>query len=66
MQVQKLFHGHQHEDIHYPKASKPTVATLAEASTWQAFGVGLRGVMDLDGKVLVPGRNDQHYRDDLL
>ena len=60
MQVKKLFHGHQHEDIHYPKASMPAASTL------QAFGVGLRGVMDLDGAVLVPGQNDHPYRYRLL
>jgi Icc-related predicted phosphoesterase len=65
MQVKKLFHGHQHEDIHYPKASIPTEIAPA-ASTWQAFGVGLRGVMDLDGAVLLPGQHDQPYRDGLL
>lgn len=60
MQVKKLFHGHQHEDIHYPKASIPAASKL------QAFGVGLCGVMDLDGKVLLPGKNDQPYRDGLV
>ena len=60
MQVKKLFHGHQHEDVHYPKASMPAALTL------QAFGVGLRGVTDLDGRVLVPGQNDQPYRGGLL
>ena len=60
MQVKKLFHGHQHEDIHYPKASMPAASTL------QAFGVGLRGVMDLNGNVLLPGETDNPYRDGLL
>ena len=68
MQVKKLFHGHQHEDIHYPKASMPTVVTptASIASTLQAFGVGMRGVMDVEGTVLVPGLNDNQYRDGLL
>jgi predicted phosphodiesterase len=54
MRVRQLFHGHQHEDVQYPTPPGP--------STFRAFGVGLRGVMDLDGTVLVPGQADQRAR----
>jgi hypothetical protein len=50
MRVRRLFHGHQHEDVHYPTQPGPSI--------FKAFGVGLRGVMDVDGTVLVPGAAD--------
>ena len=50
MQVSKAFHGHHHDRIDY--------SSHHERLGFQAFGVGLRGITDLDGKVIVAGELD--------
>jgi len=48
--VQAAFHGHHHDSLDY----RPQWATLG----FRAFGVGLRGVVDHEGNVIVPGELD--------
>lgn len=50
MQVSKSFHGHHHDRIDYRSHD----ARLG----FQAFGVGLRGISDIDGNVIVAGELD--------
>ena len=44
MHVSRSYHGHLHADRHY-----------GAAIGFSAYGVGLCGIMDLDGQVIVPG-----------
>jgi predicted phosphodiesterase len=39
--VQRLMHGHHHERVRYPSTAR-----------WEAFGVGLREVVGIDGEVI--------------
>jgi predicted phosphodiesterase len=56
LQLQTSFHGHHHDRLDY------------SAEDWlgfRAFGVGLRGITDLGGKVIVEGEQDTlrlHHR----
>ena len=47
MNAQKLFHGHTHDSLPY------------RIQAIQMFGVGLRGITNLDGKKIVPGELDE-------
>ncbi len=50
MRVQKSFHGHQHDNLDYqPKW---------DAMGFKAYGVGLRGIKDLNGIVMKAGELD--------
>lgn len=51
MGVKVVFHGHQHDRLDYSAWSKATGI--------RAHGVGLRGITDLDGNVVVPGDLDE-------
>jgi predicted phosphodiesterase len=46
MNAQKLFHGHTHDSLPY------------RIQAIRMFGVGLRGITNLDGKKIVPGELD--------
>lgn len=48
--VKKAFHGHHHDRLDYSERW----ATLG----FEAYGVGLRGISDLEGNVVVPGQLD--------
>lgn len=48
--VQCAFHGHHHDNLDY-SSNWPTLG-------FRAYGVGLRGITSLDGKVIVPGEHD--------
>lgn len=50
--VMAAFHGHHHDRLDY--------TACWEKLGFQAFGVGLRGVTQLDGTVLIPGQQDEH------
>lgn len=49
--VKKSFHGHQHDNLDYRAKS--------EASGFNAYGVGLRGITDMNGVVIKPGEKDE-------
>ena len=49
--VKKVFHGHQHDRLDY----RP----LWDRLGFEAHGVGLRGITDLDGNVIVTGELDE-------
>ena len=44
LQVSRSFHGHLHADRHH-----------GSSLGFAAYGVGLHGIMDLDGQIVVPG-----------
>jgi predicted phosphodiesterase len=50
MGARTTFHGHHHDCLDY-RASWPSLG-------FRCFGVGLRGISDRDGKVVVPGERD--------
>lgn len=50
LQVSKSFHGHHHDRIDYSGHD--------ERLGFTAFGVGLCGISDINGKVIVPGELD--------
>lgn len=50
MGIHTAFHGHHHDCLDYSAAT----ATLG----FRAFGVGFRGISDIDGKVIRPGTMD--------
>lgn len=50
LQVQTSFHGHHHKRMDY---------CTEEWLGFKAFGVGLRGIADLDGQVIVEGEYDR-------
>lgn len=50
MGVQATFHGHQHDNLDY-RGKWPSLG-------FQAYGVGLRGITDRTGAVVVPGEED--------
>lgn len=52
--VKTAFHGHHHDRLDYSQAW--------EKLGFKAFGVGLRGITDSLGTVLVPGELDQQRR----
>ncbi len=47
LHVTKTFHGHLHADRQY-----------GSSLGFHGYGVGLRGIMDLDGQVVVPGESE--------
>lgn len=52
--AKKVFHGHQHDRLDY---------SGHEAKTGhRVFGVGLRGITDLEGNVILPGELDEARR----
>lgn len=51
MGVKAVFHGHQHDRLNYERWTKETGI--------RAHGVGLRGITDLGGNVVVPGELDE-------
>lgn len=53
MRVSTTFHGHHHDRLDY--------SGIWEAQGFRSFGVGLGGITDLTGKVIVPGELD-HIR----
>lgn len=55
MNVKKTFHGHHHDCLDY-SAHEPKLG-------YKAHGVGLRGVTDLDGKVIKAGQLDEQRKD---
>lgn len=54
MGVSKVFHGHHHDALDY--------SALTENLGFEAFGVGLRGITDENGNVIVPGELDDARR----
>jgi len=50
MKVKKSFHGHQHDNLDY-RDKWPVMG-------FEAYGVGLRGILDLNGVVVKPGERD--------
>jgi Icc-related predicted phosphoesterase len=50
LQVGKTFHGHHHDQLDY--------GTESARLGFDAFGVGLRGITDLDGKIIQAGEID--------
>jgi hypothetical protein len=52
--VSSAFHGHHHDSLDY--------RTQWPMLRFKAFGVGLRGVVDHEGKVIVPGELDDAHR----
>ncbi len=50
--VHTSFHGHHHDRLDYSKRW--------DSLGFRAFGVGLRGISDQDGQVVVPGEEDEH------
>ena len=48
--VTRVFHGHHHDSLDY--------SAFNSASPFQAFGVGLRGIADLDGSKVAEGEKD--------
>lgn len=53
MGIQKAFHGHLHDRIDY--------SGHFERIEFEAYGVGLRGVSNANGEMLIPGDHDDHY-----
>lgn len=51
MGVHTTFHGHQHDRLDYGPRWK--------AQGFRSFGIGLRGIADQDGNVVVPGELDR-------
>lgn len=51
MRVQKSYHGHQHDNLNY-QAKWPELG-------FQAYGVGLRGITDMDGRIIKAGDLDE-------
>lgn len=51
MRVQKSFHGHQHDNLDYQ--------AKWSSMGFMAFGVGLRGIKDMNGAVIKPGEKDE-------
>jgi len=54
MRVHKMFHGHHHDSLDYSAWSRQNGI--------DAFGVGLRGITNGDGVVVVPGEIDEQQR----
>jgi predicted phosphodiesterase len=54
MRVRSMFHGHQHDNLDYAEWSRQHGI--------QAFGVGLRGITDQNGTVIVAGELDEARR----
>lgn len=52
MGVQSSFHGHHHDNLDY-SLDWPELG-------FRAHGVGLRGITDREGRVVVPGERDDH------
>lgn len=52
MGAQAIFHGHHHEDIPYPTAT----------SGLRSHGVGFRGIMDFQGRILRIGQEPADWR----
>lgn len=55
LHVQASFHGHEHDHLDYSQAW-PRLG-------FRAYGVGLRGITDLAGNVVVPGELDDRRKD---
>ncbi len=53
MGVHTVFHGHHHDSLDY--SDKWSI------QGFRSFGVGLGGVKDMDGRVIIPGELD-HIR----
>lgn len=54
MGVKRSLHGHQHDSLDYSSAF--------ERLGFRAYGVGLRGICDLSGRVVVAGEQDAERR----
>lgn len=54
MNVKRSFHGHQHDSLDY--------SGEFERLGFRAYGVGLRGICDLNGRVVVAGEQDAERR----
>lgn len=52
MGVQSSFHGHQHDNLDY--------SAKWDAMGFKAFGVGLRGIADMNGCIIKSGELDSH------
>lgn len=52
--VKASFHGHHHDSLDYSKAWS--------GLGFKAYGVGLRGISDLDGNLIVAGEKDDERR----